>query len=130
MRWPPNKAWTSSTSREGYRHFEVKDYGGKGEERWVVLSAVLDKNIELDVKDGAVGVYYDGEKGYCNWAWFEDNILQDFFNLSTKDGVELQKVESKLNEEPNICQNTTYLYSLGLDSVILPNQHQQVLSLL
>ena len=24
--------------------------------------------------------------------WFEDNILQDFFNLSTKDGVEIQKV--------------------------------------
>jgi len=56
---------------------------------------------------------------FCNWGWFEDNILQDFFNLSTKDGVELQKVESKLNGESNKCQSTDYLYSLGLDHVIL-----------
>ena len=64
---------------------------------------------------------------FCNWAWFEDNILQDFFNLSTKDGVELQKVESKLNGESNKCQSTDYLYSLGLDHVILPKQHQPLL---
>ena len=64
---------------------------------------------------------------FCNWGWFEDNILQDFFNLSTKDGVELQKVESKLNGESNKCQSTDYLYSLGLDHVILPKQHQPLL---
>ena len=47
MRWPPNKAWTSSSSIQGYRHFEVTEYGGKGDERWVVLAAVLDKEINL-----------------------------------------------------------------------------------
>mgnify|MGYP001197964891 CR=1 FL=1 len=46
----------------------------------------LDKNIELDVKDGAVGVYYDGEKGYCNWAWFEDTVLNTFFGWTTESG--------------------------------------------
>ena len=70
---------------------------------------------------------YFRNRYFCNWAWFEDNILQDFFNLSTKDGVELQKVESKLNGESNKCQSTDYLYSLGLDHVILPNQHQPLL---
>ena len=33
MRWPPNQAWTSTKNREGYRHFEVKQFGGKGKER-------------------------------------------------------------------------------------------------
>ena len=36
MRWPPNKAWTSNASIQGYRHFEVTDYGGKGED-WASL---------------------------------------------------------------------------------------------
>ena len=70
---------------------------------------------------------YFQNRYFCNWGWFEDNILQDFFNLSTKDGVELQKVESKLNGESNKCQSTDYLYSLGLDHVILPKQHQPLL---
>ena len=94
-------------------------------------------NVQVTNKKHLVKYYFDKEidkvpeyfrnRYFCSWAWFEDNILQDFFNLSTKDGVEIQKVESKLNGEPNICQNTTYLYSLGLDSVILPNQHQPLL---
>ena len=106
------------------------------------FDGVVSGDIRYKYQDGLINIKCMGKRGsaaggpspeylknryFCNWAWFEDNILQDFFNLSTKDGVELQKVESKLNEEPNICQNTTYLYSLGLDSVILPNQHQPLL---
>ena len=49
MRWPPNKAWTSESKREGYRHFEVKQYGGKCQERWIELSPVLDKKMKLRV---------------------------------------------------------------------------------
>ena len=49
MRWPPNKAWTAANKREGYRHFEVKQYGGKGKERWVELYPVLKKEILIRV---------------------------------------------------------------------------------
>ncbi len=49
MRWPPNKAWTSAIKREGYRHFEVKQYGGKKEERWVKLFAVNNKEILIQI---------------------------------------------------------------------------------
>ena len=49
MRWPPNKAWTSTRKREGYRHFEVKQYGGKGSERWIDLYPVLKKEILIRV---------------------------------------------------------------------------------
>ncbi len=45
MRWPPNAAWTSAVKREGYRHFEVKSYGGKKDERWVELFPVNNNEI-------------------------------------------------------------------------------------
>ena len=49
MRWPPNQAWTSTFKREGYRHFEVKQYGGKKEQRWVELFPVNNKEILIQV---------------------------------------------------------------------------------
>tara|TARA_B100001250_G_scaffold353750_1_gene327226 strand:- start:113 stop:328 length:216 start_codon:yes stop_codon:yes gene_type:complete len=61
MRWPPNKAWTSSSSIQGYRHFEVTEYGGKGDERWVVLAAVLDKDINFKLN-------WNELKTYAKWS--------------------------------------------------------------
>ena len=61
MRWPPNKAWTSSSSIEGYRHFEVIDYGGKADERWVILAAILDKEVNFKVS-------WSELKTYAKWS--------------------------------------------------------------
>ncbi len=49
MRWPPNKAWTSTSKREGYRHFEVKSFGGKGKDRWLNLFPVNNQKINIRV---------------------------------------------------------------------------------
>ncbi len=49
MKWPPNQAWTSARPRQGYRHFEVIQCGGRGEERWVELFPILKKEIRLKV---------------------------------------------------------------------------------
>ena len=49
MRWPPNHAWTSSSLRDGYRHFAVRNYGGKGDDRWVELLPVLQKDLAIRV---------------------------------------------------------------------------------
>ena len=49
MRWPPNKTWTSTSKREGYRHFELKKYGGNKEERWLELFPVNNKEILIRV---------------------------------------------------------------------------------
>ena len=49
MKWPPNKAWTSSSLREGFRHFVAINYGGKGKGRWVLLVAVLDGKSRLSI---------------------------------------------------------------------------------
>ena len=64
MRWPPNQAWTSAKSRKGYRHFEVKQYGGKGEERWVELFPVLEKQTRLRVSWSELKTI---SKWTCGW---------------------------------------------------------------
>ena len=47
MKWPPNKSWTSTSTRKGFRHFVAINYGGKGKERWVILVSVLDGKSRL-----------------------------------------------------------------------------------
>ena len=49
MKWPPNNAWTSASKREGFRHFQVKKYGGIKEKRWVELSSVINKEVVIKV---------------------------------------------------------------------------------
>ena len=49
MKWPPNKNWTATKERNGFRHFEVQQYGGKGKERWVQLFPVLNQEMRLNV---------------------------------------------------------------------------------
>jgi len=35
MKWPPTLCWTSPKTINGNRHFQVKAFGGKNEDRWV-----------------------------------------------------------------------------------------------
>jgi len=70
MRWPPNKAWTSSSEREGHRHFEVLEYGGKGDERWVILTAVLDKTIKFKLDWAELKTY---AKWSIGWIQLTEN---------------------------------------------------------
>ena len=41
MAWRPARAWTSRLPVSGYRHFELITQGGRGDQRWVELAAVL-----------------------------------------------------------------------------------------
>ena len=49
MNWKVAQAWTSVNTQDSYRHFQVMLQGGKGQERWVELEAVLDSNVRLRV---------------------------------------------------------------------------------
>ena len=49
MNWPPPKAFTSTKSIHGYRHFVAINYGGKASNKWVSLVSVLDGDIRLKV---------------------------------------------------------------------------------
>ena len=61
MRWPPNKTWTSTINKEGYRHFEVLRYGGKGDKRWVELFAIMNDKIILKID-------WDELKTHSKWT--------------------------------------------------------------
>ena len=43
MKWPPTLCWTAPLTKNGNRHFQVKNYGGKKDNRWVELFAIRDK---------------------------------------------------------------------------------------
>ena len=61
MRWPPNQAWTSTFKRKGYRHFEVKQYGGIKDQRWIELFPVNNKEILIRVS-------WDELKTHSQWT--------------------------------------------------------------
>ena len=113
----------------------------------------LDSNIEKAYNEGAgtKGVYHDGKKGWCNWAWFEDIVLNTFFSWTTESGTsttgdltiddktantllttkvrscdtlfDLDK-KSKVTDtfvENTKCRNSKDLYTNGIN-IILPGQ--------
>ena len=43
MKWPPTLCWTSPKTINGNRHFQVKSYGGKNEDRWVDIFPTKNK---------------------------------------------------------------------------------------
>jgi len=98
--------------------------------------------IELDVPVPD----YLTDRRFMSWGWFEDNILRNFFEMTTGDEkVILQTVKSvKFNENSeevsaddvvkntqstvdNYCQTSDNLFSLGLDHVILPNKTNPIM---
>ncbi len=49
IKWPPNKAWTCTSKRNGFRHFVAINYGGEGIKRWVLMVSVLDGKVRFIV---------------------------------------------------------------------------------
>ncbi|MEC8442254.1 MAG: TIGR02450 family Trp-rich protein [Cyanobacteriota bacterium] len=49
MVWRPAKAWTSQQPVGGYRHFELILQGGRDDQRWVELAALLDPSLRMRV---------------------------------------------------------------------------------
>ena len=45
MKWPHTLCWTAPKTINGNRHFQVKAYGGKNEDRWVDISQPKIKEI-------------------------------------------------------------------------------------
>ena len=49
MKWPPTLCWTAPFTNNGNRHFQVKCYGGKKDNRWVELFAIRDKDLLIKI---------------------------------------------------------------------------------
>ena len=64
MIWPPLKAWTSKSSVNGQVYFVAINYGGKLQERWVVLMSVLDSGVVLKVSWSKL---IDPSSWECGW---------------------------------------------------------------
>ena len=61
MGWNPAMAWTSQYPIEGYRHFQLIQQGGRDDQRWVELAAVLapgfrERVLWRDLKDPHIWV--------------------------------------------------------------------------
>ena len=49
MKWPPTLCWTAPSTKNGNRHFQVKSFGGKNDNRWVELFATRDKDLLIKI---------------------------------------------------------------------------------
>ena len=49
MKWPPTLCWTAPSTKNGNRHFQVKSFGGKKENRWVELFATKDEDLLIKI---------------------------------------------------------------------------------
>ena len=100
MQWPPNKAWTSTTLRVGFRHFVAINYGGKGVERWVQLVSVLEGKARLKVlwkelkdnskwKTGWLQLPRDeaNPENYCQELITEDELKKTCLHPSKDSGL-------------------------------------------
>ena len=109
----------------------------------------LDENVRVADEAGHIGVYYEpGYGGWCNWAWFEDTVLNTYFSfkgtgqptepdaqtpsggfqsgllmeIRTKRQITLFGSDGRKEsvvEEPNLCRYHSDLSSIDLD-VCLP----------
>ena len=49
MIWPPVKAWTSKFDIDDQVHFVAINYGGKLQNRWVIMMSVIDSSVLIKV---------------------------------------------------------------------------------
>ncbi len=90
MIWPPVKAWTSKFNIDGHTHFVAINYGGKPNDRWVIMMSVLDSSVVVKVSFSQL---IDPSNWECGWA-------ESTYSNSSK------KVE---NKEKKRIINLTYL---------------------
>ena len=77
---------------------------------------------------------------YCTWGWFEDYILNSFFAFTSNSGTEATKFKTNFfstndvaynakgistGNQSTLCKSNPNLFSLGLQSIILPGKFKQ-----
>ena len=102
------------------------------------------ETIEMILKNDDYKIVPDylRKRYFATWGWFEDNILKTYFEMKSGDDlvqtVDSRKVTKTQKSAPpivtydykyddNRCNSSDYLYSLGLDSVILPGKTHPIM---
>lgn len=79
------------------------------------------------------GYFIDTHQRYVSWGWFEDHILSNFFSFVSSDAKSFKthiRSVSTIKDElgnwvdniKNECQSNKNLYSMGLESIVLPGK--------
>ena len=102
------------------------------------------ETIEMILKNDDYKIVPDylKKRYFATWGWFEDNILKTYFEMKSGDDL-VQTVDSRkvtktqksappivtydYKYEDNRCNSSDYLYSLGLDSVVLPGKTHPIM---
>ena len=79
MNWPPLKAWKSKLFINGHIYFVAINYGGKLQNRWVILMSVLDSDVVVKVPWSKL---IDPSNWECGWD--EDKDLTSFKIVNNK----------------------------------------------
>lgn len=100
----------------------IIDYKFKDGVMYFNFETGVSKNDDFEENEKLKGKYL------ISWGWFEDIILNSFFELKAGDSV-IQQVRSvDESGDQNLCKSNDYLYTLGLDSVILPGKTHNLLT--
>ena len=106
------------------------------------LTIFVEKSGFYDALRGKKGGLYNGGyeensklrgRYFMSWGFFEDIILGSFFELKAdmsagSDGNYIQRIRSvDKKRQPNKCIKSDFLYSLGLDKVMLPGKTHPLL---
>ncbi len=81
MIWPPVKAWTSKQIIDGYVHFVAINYGGKLQNRWVILMSVLDSRVVVKADWSQL---LDSSKWKSGW---DENNTTNYSRLTTNQAI-------------------------------------------
>jgi len=118
---------------------ELLQYDNAGDYKYVTNSFIVNKKSikeDPETEDDAVDWRYDG---WVRWGWFEDNILNKFYAMISKDNAdsvigilnEFRSVNRIIkNEEPTNTfesvkiKNHKFLESTNLKKYILPGQFE------
>ena len=134
-------------------YIENSQYTGKRESSTLELPANVNSIIPvkqevITSKNGAayIPVSKDlkfktpGEEkpfAYCTWGWFEDYVLNSFFAFTSKNDSQFKSRFFSTNDiysedgkeivgnQSTICRTNPNLFSLGLQSIILPGKFKQ-----
>ena len=97
MKWPPNKSWTSTTLRKGFRHFVSINYYEKNHCRWVTLVSVLDGNARLRVSWEELN---DARKWLSGWVKLNRDELNKPYGSNDSSEID-EEVDSSLCLHPS-----------------------------
>ena len=111
MNWPPKKAWTSTKLLDGYWHFVAINYGGQGDQRWVLLVSVLDGKSICVVK----------WKDICDPSQWESGWLE-----LSEDQIDRDSREGRVLSNSDPYGHNSCLHASDDSGLVIPTNNSEI----